>query len=178
MVAGERGWSMTSPDLQHSVERFLYREVRLLSEGRFEEWLDLFTDDARYLMPIRETTADRKDSERGEGFLPHIDDDKAFMKARVQRLRHRLAHAEQPPSRLRYFVSNVEVDEAGDGGGDGELDVRCNLMVYQSRLERTEKIFVGRREDRLRTGNGGYRIAGRKVVLDQSLLPRSITIFF
>ena len=91
---------MTSPDLPYTVERFLYREVRLPAEGRFEEWLDLFTDDARY------------------------------------------------------------------------------LMAYQSRLERTEKSFVGRREDRLRTGNGGYRIAGRKVVLDQSLPPRSLTIFF
>lgn len=168
---------MTSPDLQHEVEQFLYREVRMLAEGRFEEWLDLFTEDSRYLMPIRETTATREESERGEEFLPHIDDDKDFMRARVQRLRHHLAHAEQPPSRLRYFVSNIEVEDA-DGGEDGALDVRCNLMVYQSRLERTEKIFVGRREDRLRPENGSYRIAGRTVVLDQSLLPRSITIFF
>ena len=168
---------MTSPELQHRVEQFLFREVRMLSEGRFEEWLDLFTDDARYYMPIRETTAAREDSEGSEKALPHIDDDKDFMAARVQRLRHHLAHAEQPPSRLRYFVSNIEVDVA-EGGGDGEVDVRCNLMVYQSRLERTEKTFVGRREDRLRLENGNYRIASRKVVLDQSLLPRTITIFF
>ena len=168
---------MTNPNLQHEVEQFLYREVRMLAEGRFEEWLDLFTEDSRYLMPIRETTATREDSERGEEFLPHIDDDKDFMRARVQRLRHRLAHAEQPPSRLRYFISNIEVEDT-DGGTDGDLDVRCNLMVYQSRLERTEKIFVGRREDRLRPENGSYRIANRVVVLDQSLLPRSITIFF
>ena len=168
---------MTNPNLQHEVEQFLYREVRMLAEGRFEEWLDLCTEDSRYLMPIRETTATREDSERGEGFLPHVDDDKDFMRARVQRLRHRLAHAEQPPSRLRYFISNIEVEDM-DGGADGELDVRCNLMVYQSRLERTEKIFVGRREDRLRPENGSYRIANRVVVLDQSLLPRSITIFF
>lgn len=164
---------MTNPDLQHEVEQFLYREVRMLAEGRFEEWLDLFTEDSRYLMPIRETTATREDSERGEGFLPHVDDDKDFMRARVQRLRHRLAHAEQPPSRLRYFISNIEVEDT-----DGDLDVRCNLMVYQSRLERTEKIFVGRREDRLRPENGSYRIVNRVVVLDQSLLPRSVTIFF
>ena len=116
-------------------------------------------------------------AERGEEFIPHIDDDKDFMRARVQRLRHHLAHAEQPPSRLRYFISNIEVDETNKSG-DAEFDVRCNLMVYQSRLERTEKIFVGRREDRLRTENGSYLIASRTVVLDQSLLPRSITIFF
>ncbi|MBH63376.1 MAG: aromatic-ring-hydroxylating dioxygenase subunit beta [Alphaproteobacteria bacterium] len=168
---------MTSPDLQHKVEQFLFREVRMLAEGRFEEWLDLFTEDTRYLMPIRETTATREDSERGEEFLPHVDDDKDFMRARVQRLRHHLAHAEQPPSRLRYFVSNIEVEDA-EGGEKGDLDVRCNLLVYQSRLERTEKIFVGRREDRLRPEKDSFLIASRTVVLDQSLLPRSITIFF
>ena len=46
---------------------------------------------------------------------------------------------------MRYFVSNVEIEEADDD----ELDVRCNLLVYQSRLERTEVLYVGRREDRL-----------------------------
>ena len=164
---------MTIHELQFKVEQFLYREVRMLSEGRFEDWLDLFTEDARYLMPIRETTTSRKDSERGEDFVPHIDDDKEFMAARVKRLRHHLAHAEHPPSRVRYFITNIEVQDMLN-----YLDVRCNLMVFQSRLERTEKTFVGRREDRLISDDGSYKIAHRTVVLDQSLLPRSITIFF
>ncbi len=30
------------------VEQFLYREARLLDERRFDEWLELFTDDVRY----------------------------------------------------------------------------------------------------------------------------------
>ena len=37
------------------VERFLYREARLLDERRFHAWLDLFTDDVRYWMPVRST---------------------------------------------------------------------------------------------------------------------------
>jgi 3-phenylpropionate/cinnamic acid dioxygenase small subunit len=177
MVEEEYERPMTSPDLQHRVEQFLYREVRMLAEGHYEEWLDLFTEDTRYLMPIRETTATREESERGEEFLPHVDDDKDFMRARVQRLRHRLAHSEQPPSRLRYFITNIEVEET-EGGKKNDLDVRCNLLVYQSRLERTEKIFVGRREDLLRPEKDSFLIVSRTVVLDQSLLPRSITIFF
>jgi 3-phenylpropionate/cinnamic acid dioxygenase small subunit len=35
------------------VEQFLYREARLLDERRFHEWLELFTDDVRYWMPVR-----------------------------------------------------------------------------------------------------------------------------
>ena len=165
---------MVGGELQHSIEQFLFREVRLLSERRYEEWLDLFTDDIRYWMPARETIDGQPDAVSGEGEMAFFDDDKEFLAARIQRLRSSLAHAEQPPSRLRYFVSNVEIEELREG----ELDVRCNLLVYQSRLERTEVSYVGRREDRLRRVDQSWRIASRKVILDQTLVPRSISIFF
>ncbi len=165
---------MAGLELQHSIEQFLYREVRLLSELRYEEWLDLFTDDARYWMPARETVADQPDAVAGEGEMAFFDDDKEFLAMRIERLQSSLAHAERPPSRMRYFISNVEIDEADDG----DLDVRCNLMVYQSRLERTEVSYVGRREDRLRRDGDSWRIALRKVILDQTLVPRTMSTFF
>ncbi len=107
-------------------------------------------------------------------YKPHFDDDKEFLAARIERLRSSLAHAEQPPSRMRYFISNVEVLEVNDDG----LYVRCNLLVYQSRLERTEVMYVGRREDRLRRHGRQWRIARRKVILDQTLVPRTMSTFF
>ena len=42
-----------SHELWHEVERFLAMETRLLDEQKFEDWLDLFTDDAVYRMPVR-----------------------------------------------------------------------------------------------------------------------------
>ena len=44
-----------SPDggLIGEVEQFLYREARLLDDRQFHEWLQLFTDDARYFMAGR-----------------------------------------------------------------------------------------------------------------------------
>ena len=165
---------MVDADLQHRVEQFLYREVRLLSELRFEEWLDLFTDDARYWMPARETVAGQPDAVARDGEMAFFDDDKDFMSARIERLRSSLAHAEQPPSRMRYVISNVEIDEMDCG----TLDVRCNLIAYQSRLERTEVMYVGRREDRLRPEGTSWRIALRKVILDQTLVPRTMSTFF
>ena len=56
--------------------------------------------------------------------------------------------------------------------------MRCNLLVYQSRLERTEVLYVGRREDRLRPDGDSWRIALRKVILDQTLIPRTMSTFF
>ena len=165
---------MVDVALQHSIEQFLYREVRLLSERRYEEWLELFTDDARYWMPARETVDGQPDAVAADGEMAFFDDDKTFLARRIERLRSSLAHAEQPPSRMRYFVSNVEVGERDDS----ELDVRCNLMVYQSRLERTEVSYMGRREDRFRRVNGSWCIAIRKIILDQTLVPRTMSTFF
>ncbi len=165
---------MVDAELQHRVEQFLYREVRLLSEWRLRDWLDLFTDDVRYWMPVRDTLAGRSDEPEADDTLAIFDDDKHFLEARVERLNSSLAHAEQPQSRLRYFVSNVEVDRIENG----DLDVRCNLLVYQSRLEQTEVMYVGRREDRFRPEGPSWRIASRKIILDQSLLPRTMSTFF
>ena len=98
--------------LQHRVEQFLYREVRLLSELRLEEWLELFTDDARYWMPARETVDGQPDAVAADGEMAYFDDDKAFLASRIERLRSSLAHAEQPPSQDALFRL-----ERGDRGG-------------------------------------------------------------
>ena len=40
-------------ELKHQAEEFLYEEAELLDQRRFDEWLELFTDDLVYFMPIR-----------------------------------------------------------------------------------------------------------------------------
>jgi 3-phenylpropionate/cinnamic acid dioxygenase small subunit len=160
-------------DLQREVERFLFREARLLDEGRFDEWLALMADDVRYWVPTRETTREFAGSVAGDRDLALFDDDKDFLRARIQRLHSGLAHAETPPSRTRRFLSNIEIEEPS---GD-ECEVGCNMLIYQTRLERTEIAFVGRREDRLRKSNGSWLVAKRKIILDQTLIPRTISIF-
>ena len=39
-------------------------------------------------------------------------------------------------------------------------------------------LYVGRREDRLRPEGESWRIALRKVILDQTLIPRTMSTFF
>lgn len=169
---------MTAPsalELQHDIEQFLFMEARLLDDGQFDEWLDLFTEDCRYWMPVRETAMALADSVRGERDLAIFDDDKNFLRARVSRLtKTPMAHAEQPRSRTRHLVSNVSIVDC-DGA---DISVVANLLVYQSRLERTESTFVGHRRDVLRRTEHGWRIARRTIVLDQTMIPRSLSIFF
>ena len=42
---------MNVPSDQDLID-FVYREARLIDQQRFEEWLELFTEDGRYWMPL------------------------------------------------------------------------------------------------------------------------------
>ena len=103
--------------LRFEAEEFLYREASLLDERRFDEWLDLLTDDVHYWMPIRRTTTAKEVANEftrpGDGAF--FDDDKRLLTLRVQRLSVGRAWAEDPPSRTRRMVSNVRILSI-DGG--------------------------------------------------------------
>ena len=53
--------AVVTPELQREIEQFLYAEARKLDDGRYRDWLALFTEDGHYWMPAEE------DQEEGEG---------------------------------------------------------------------------------------------------------------
>ena len=174
------------------VEQFLYREARLLDERRFREWLDLLTEDLRYSMATR---ANRyplsskaiavldparlpNDEAADEDALAVLDETKATLAGRVARLETGMAWAEDPPSRTRHFIANIELSPA-KAEEEAEVAVRCNFIVYKSRSETEQDFYVGARRDLLRRIDGRWKLARRKLVLDQNvLLAKNISIFF
>jgi len=177
-------------DVQREVEQFLYREARLLDERRFREWLELFTDDARYWMPVRTTRYTRRskavaiqDRDRyedeelaREGVLAFLDETQKTLEMRVARLETGMAWAEEPPSRTRRMIGNIEVEQ---GETESEVKVYANFIMYRNRMETEQDFFVGRREDVLRKVDGNWKIARRKIILDQNvLLAKNLSNFF
>jgi 3-phenylpropionate/cinnamic acid dioxygenase small subunit len=164
--------------VKQEVEEFLYREAELLDERRFEEWLELFSDDVRYWMPMRRNVpADEMEREfTREGLdVNWFDEGKDTLTRRVKQIRTGVHWAEQPPSRTCHMVSNVQVLSAD---GD-EVRVKSRFLLYRNRVETETDVLVGKREDVLRRVNGGFRIARRKIVLDQNvLLAKNLTFFF
>src|SRR5215213_3543463 len=108
--------------LRPAVEDFLYYEAALLDDWRLDEWLALFTDDARYVVPT--TDLPEGDPQRD---LVLIDDNLTRLQGRVERLKSRHAHREYPWSRTRRMVSNVRVTSTG---GD-EVEATANFVVYR-----------------------------------------------
>ena len=83
---------------------------------------------------------------------------------------------EEPFSRIRHIVSNVQVtDVQGD-----EVKVRCRYIVYLNRLADEQNFFIGKREDVLRRdADTGWKIAKRTIILDQNvLLSKVLSTFF
>jgi 3-phenylpropionate/cinnamic acid dioxygenase small subunit len=177
-------------DLTREVEQFLYREARLLDERRFREWLELFTDDARYWMGGRSNRypktskaiaildPDRhvEDDLTNEDELAILDETRETLGRRIARLETGMAWAEDPPSRTRHLITNLEVKP---GDAVSELKVYHNFIVYRSRAETEQDYYVGARRDVLRRVDGALKIAHRKLTLDQNVLSaQNVSIFF
>ena len=146
--------------LEREVEEFIVREAALLDEWRLDDWLALFTEDARYLVPA----TDRRDGEPKET-LAIINDDMARLRGRVERLKSRHAHREFPWSRTRRFITNVRINETR---GE-EIVVQTSFLVYRIRSGQVDAL-IGSYMYTLRRLDGTLKIAARKAVLDLEAL--------
>jgi p-cumate 2,3-dioxygenase beta subunit len=146
--------------LEREVEDLIVREAALLDEWRLDEWLTLFTEDARYLVPSTDTpAADPKEA------LAIVNDDMARLRGRVERLKSRHAHREFPWSRTRRFITNVRIREMiGE-----EIQVNASFLVYRIRSGQVDPL-IGSYQYTLRRIDGALKIAARKAVLDLEAL--------
>jgi phthalate 3,4-dioxygenase subunit beta len=160
--------SLPFDDVRHlQAHQFLVDEAYLLDAQQYEAWLDTLTDDIRYVMPVRVTTA------RGAGFdtspgMAHFDEDKYSLGQRVARFATEHAWTEDPPSRLRHFITNVRAFECDE---DAELVVESAELLFRSRGDVNESALVScGREDVLRRCGSSWKLARRKVFVDESVL--------
>ena len=142
--------------LQHEVEQLLYQEARLLDDWNLDEWLTLYTEDARYVVPTTDLPEGNPESD-----LVFIDDDYNRMAARVMRLKSRHAHREYPWSRTRRFIGNVMVTATN---GD-VIEATASVAVWRFRAGESSP-YVGRYDIRLRRVDGHLRFSYKRAILD------------
>lgn len=164
--------------LQYEIEQTLYQEANALDERRYRDWLDYFTHDATYWMPVRSTRsrADVEHEFTKVGEAAFFDEDRRLLEMRVYKLETDCAWSEDPPSRTRHSVSNVLVREKHSAT---DVTISCNFFLYRSRLDTDEDFWAGRRCDRLRKTDGRWQISRREIYLDQTVLrSKNLTTFF
>ena len=146
--------------------------------NRFTEWLELLTEDIRYVMPTFPLRAGRlrgfeQRDRAGETESAYFDDDRCiFVLARRPASPQYLAGgAVAPPDRQTFL--------AHQGAAPDELAVRSNFLLYRHRLQDEVEIFAGHREDVLRRVGGELKIARRTIILAANILPgKNLSVFF
>lgn len=162
-------------ELHQSVHQWLVEEAELLDDRRYEEWLELLTDDVVYRMPVRVTSAHSLEDSTLDD-MDHLIEDRYSLGKRVERFQTEHAWTEDPPSRTRHYVTNVRVWR---GESEGELIAKAYVLVFRSRGDVREPDLVSaERTDVLRRVNGGLRLARREVLVDESVLrTQNLAIF-
>jgi 3-phenylpropionate/cinnamic acid dioxygenase small subunit len=155
-------------DLLREVEQFIYREARLADELEYDEWEALWTDDAIYWVPANGDDIDPTTQ------MSVLFDNRSRISTRIKQLQTGKRHSQNPPSRLRRLVSNIELLEP-DGRSE-DIPAGANFIVYESR-ERGVTLWAGRSEYRLRRVDDGLRMAYKKVLLVNNDRPLSTMSF-
>jgi 3-phenylpropionate/cinnamic acid dioxygenase small subunit len=140
-----------------NIEQFLYHEARLLDTGQLEAWLELFTEDATYWLPLER---DQKDPLETSSI---IHDDRTLLELRVKQARHPRAHARLPLARTVHNVGNVMLA----GEENGEITVKSTLQLVEWRQEK-QRVWGALVEHRLRRAGDTFKIAHKRVDLVNS----------
>ena len=114
----------------NEVVEFIWREADMLDRGAYEEWLGLWTQGGRYVVPIDPTTTDFDNT------LSYVNDDCAMRSMRVRRLTGgqsvSASHAARTVRTVSRFVTLKADPEA--------YEVRCAQILIAHKRDKTEML--------------------------------------
>ena len=143
-----------TPEIQQSVEQFLYQQSELLDAKRWQDYIDLFTDEGVYWMPAN------ADQEHWEGVPSIFIEDKNTMTIRMKRVLHPEAWSQAPIWETNHIVGNVVIQDIST---EGDIVVRSRFQMIELRREDVRH-FAGRYLHVLKKNqNNSYLIEKQRV---------------
>lgn len=139
---------------EEQLARFVYREARLIDEKRYDEWLELFTDDAHYWMPLTRGQPD------GVNHTSLLYEDKLLLRVRIERLKAGRAFAQQQPSFCQHVLQMPEAVESDDQ--KQEYLTRAPFVYVETQLD-DQIVLAGVVTHQLLRVDGKLRIRQKKV---------------
>lgn len=139
---------------------FVYAEARMLDEQRFEDWLELFTEDGHYWMPLAH---DQTDPRLHTSLLY---EDKLLLRVRVERLAGQRTFSQQPRSRSHHLLARPEIETSHEfhSPDNGQYVVRAAFHYVESRVDQ-QSLFAGWSTFELVAADNGLRIKQKRVDL-------------
>ncbi|MCO4251565.1 3-phenylpropionate/cinnamic acid dioxygenase subunit beta [Pseudarthrobacter raffinosi] len=156
-----------SDGLHLEAHRWLVDEAYLLDAQDYDAWMARIAEDVHYLMPVRVTTALGAGYSTSPG-MAHLDENRYSLSRRVARFATEHAWTEDPPSRLRHYVTNVRTFRTHH---PDEIIVDSAVLLFRSRGDVREAATVSAgREDLLRRTATGWELARRTIMVDESVI--------
>jgi 3-phenylpropionate/cinnamic acid dioxygenase small subunit len=160
-------------ELRLEFEQLLYREAWLLDHGHLDDWLELLAEEVRYWAPVRLDRVRGEDDFSRRKQMAHLDEDRQGLIYRVRRIQTGITATDEPPARVRHFISNVYLL----GVHEEICDVCSNFMIFHSHVGTRDHTLVGSREDKWQHKGGGWKLRERLIVLDQTVVPGLSVLF-
>ncbi|MCC5987384.1 MAG: aromatic-ring-hydroxylating dioxygenase subunit beta [Pararhodobacter sp.] len=152
--------ALSAAELHHHVSQFLYHEARLQDTHAYDDWEQLWEEDAIYWIPANGHDTDP------ETQMSILYDNRSRIRVRVEQLKTGRRHTQTPRSELARLISNIEITLI-EGN---EVSVRANVLIHEDNL-RGETLWAARNEYRLRQVNGQFRLVRKKVGLVNNAKP-------
>ena len=139
---------------KENIHDFLYHEARLLDEGRFSDWLELWMPDGIYWMPLdyQQTDPDLVTSLMYE--------DMFMLKLRVERLNGARTFSQKPKSRCSHVLQRPWIDEI-----DNSQCTTTTSMHYVETRQDDQILLAITATHKLVLHEGNLRIANKRVDL-------------
>jgi 3-phenylpropionate/cinnamic acid dioxygenase small subunit len=152
----------------------LEREAAYLDEQKWDEWLALYTEDCEFWMPAWKSDGTLTTDPRAE--LSHIYyADRRGLEDRVVRIRSGRSPASTPMPRTAHLLSSVLPMEPPAGN---RLRLRSTWVchVFFPRAGDSHAFF-GRSEHGLIHDEGRWRIARKKIILQNENIPAMLDVY-
>lgn len=149
----------------------LYRQARLLDERRWQDWLDLFTEDCEYWVPA--WLSEQRQTEDPDTQVSLIYYDlRSRLADRVWRVQSGTSVASDPMPRTCHAITNIQVDEAGD---DAIRLFAAFRVDYHWRAQ--SQAYFGHYQHTLRREGADWRIARQKISVLNDYIPTLLDFY-
>ena len=152
--------------LRHEVETFNTLYAATLDEQRLMDWVELFDDNALYVVLSRENF------ERNLPVGLIYCENKGMIRDRAFALKETAMFA---PRYMRHLIANLAVEAEAS---DGTIAARANYVVLQVLFDRPDATLhqVGTYYDRFRRTAKGLKLVERRCVYDNLLVPNALCL--
>jgi anthranilate 1,2-dioxygenase small subunit len=152
--------------LRHEIETFNTLYATALDEQRLMDWVELFSDDALYVVLSRENF----DRNLPVGLI--YCENKGMIRDRAFALKETAMFA---PRYMRHLIANLSVEPEAN---DGTIAARANYVVLQVLFDRPDATLhqVGTYYDRFRRTAKGLKLVERRCVYDNLLVPNALCL--